>query len=82
VKGDTVQRDNEAAMDPNAMLDELRQIFGLADIKQIDVDIERAAKLFSVLDDWVTRGGFLPNAWSAGEGWERKTHPTVNGLAD
>jgi hypothetical protein len=67
---------NLSDIDPNIMLNDLRKVIGLAGTKPIDVDIERAAELFNSLDDWVTHGGFLPDAWSAGDGWERKTHPT------
>jgi hypothetical protein len=57
-------------MDPNAALQEL-QSWALATIKDQDVDHERAAEVFSALNDWLVSGGFLPNDWSP------KTVPTV-----
>lgn len=49
-------------MDPNATLAELRALVmdGGAEFE----DPQRAAELFNALDEWITRGGFLPAAWT------------------
>lgn len=46
-------------MDPNATLDELREITD----KCAPSDMDRAAELFRALDEWIVKGGFLPKPW-------------------
>lgn len=49
-------------MDPNATLSELRQAIPNA-VDGDNAESVRAAELFQALDDWLSRGGFLPEAW-------------------
>lgn len=51
-------------MDPNAALAEIRKLTrdvlkGRAD----EEDIERLAELIEGLDNWLSKGGFLPKNW-------------------
>lgn len=51
-------------MDPNANLKEQRRIVtriinGTASAS----DVERLADLVEALDNWISRGGFLPDSW-------------------
>lgn len=48
-------------MDPNETLDELRNL--LDEIPDDTGSISRVAELFSALDHWLSRGGFLPQLW-------------------
>ena len=51
-------------MDPNANLKEQRQIAGRFEKSLAEPgDGERLAELVDALDDWLSRGGFLPTAW-------------------
>lgn len=54
-------------MDPNANLEELRELAQntLADDSADDLPEKAAhlAELFVALDEWLTKGGFLPQAW-------------------
>jgi hypothetical protein len=55
-------------MDPDANLAELRRIaarvLAAPSIEEIDcADAERIADLVDALDGWLSRGGFLPDAW-------------------
>lgn len=43
-------------MDPNATLRQLRAAIGHGDMKEAD-------RLFTALDEWLYKGGFLPRAW-------------------
>lgn len=49
-------------MDPNATLRELRDLVRDAENGE-DVQDEIAER-FAALDNWITRGGFLPAEWS------------------
>ncbi len=54
-------------MDPNETLSALRGFTrDVLNDKYIigDMPAEDMAELFSALDDWITRGGFLPDAWN------------------
>lgn len=59
-------------MDPNATLRELRQLAAQIITDYDDVegngidqdDANRLAELVEALDDWITKGGFLPGAWA------------------
>lgn len=52
-------------MDPNTALQEIRDILNQAiNGETIDPDdVSRAAELFSGLDMWIGKGGFLPADW-------------------
>lgn len=51
-------------MDPNAALKQLRE---LADIdayhNMTAIEGQEFIELFKALDDWISKGGFLPEAW-------------------
>jgi hypothetical protein len=65
-------------MDPNMTLHELREL--CAELQQIAPDPDRPllgavrrselagsiAEKFDALDGWLTRGGFIPSAWTEG----------------
>lgn len=66
-------------MDPNANLEEQRQIVGRilamtveeageTAIGDLHADAVRLAELVEALDTWLTSGGFLPLAWGHGHG--------------
>jgi hypothetical protein len=46
-------------MDPNATLAQIRELIAAG----TKVDLEQAAELMTALDEWLSRGGFLPDAW-------------------
>ena len=54
-------------MDPNANLQEQREIVERMlddNSEHIDTgDAVRLADLVQALDEWITKGGFLPDAW-------------------
>lgn len=56
-------------MDPNANLQEQREIVArllagsFTSAAALQSDAYRLAELCEALDEWLTRGGFLPNAW-------------------
>ena len=63
-------------MDPNKALDDLRKLAfeakGLAAMEHKNCDIqggtsiaEELAEAFEDLDEWLKKGGFLPETWSA-----------------
>jgi len=66
-------------MDPDENLKEQRALtaqlllepgeFGFTDAEAIDRDraTERLVELVRALDDWLTQGGFLPDAWDSGK---------------
>jgi len=60
-------------MDPNANLAEQRRIAkrfldgGDQTTAEWMGDAERLAELVEELDQWITRGGFLPEVWSRAE---------------
>lgn len=49
-------------MDPNANLEEQRRIVSTI-IRDGSGDAERLADLVEALDEWLSKGGFLPEAW-------------------
>jgi hypothetical protein len=54
-------------MDPNANLKEMREIAKtILSGEEYDTgyDAVRLAELVEALDEWITKGGFLPEAWS------------------
>ena len=56
-------------MDPNATLRELRELLGGDHSGSLDPetasmdDLCRMEELWQALDQWIGRGGFLPDAW-------------------
>ncbi len=56
-------------MDPNANLKEQRRLAAAiqaaedAGLTIADHDVSRLAELVIALDEWIARGGFLPDAW-------------------
>jgi len=54
-------------VDPNEALRELRRIMTQLDKAQAAWEVEqlaeRAADVFGGLDDWLSKGGFLPDEW-------------------
>jgi hypothetical protein len=56
-------------MDPNATLAEIREITSLhqqGEIADALDSFDRLAELTFALDEWISKGGFLPAAWAAG----------------
>lgn len=53
-------------MDPNEALKELRMLMAhiRTDPEEEPLAEDEAADLFDALDDWLSRGGFLPNDWN------------------
>ena len=51
-------------MDPNACLKELRELGKHFENVPSLEDAYRMAELFDALDKWISKGGFLPKAWS------------------
>lgn len=47
-------------MDPNATLDEIRDILKNQRARE---SAERLRELIESLDQWLSKGGFLPEAW-------------------
>lgn len=50
-------------MDPNANLAEIRKILAKSDEETSILEYERLAELMEALDNWLSQGGFLPEAW-------------------
>jgi hypothetical protein len=51
-------------MDPNANLAEQRRIRSrIIAGEELDGDAQRLADLVEALDNWISRGGFLPRDW-------------------
>lgn len=56
-------------MDPNAYLEEIRQLVNQqrdADVAENSLcasSVDRLAELVHALDEWIAKGGFLPDAW-------------------
>lgn len=56
-------------MDPNETLRRLRELLDPEDMDKREAGLtpeeaDEAAGLFSALDQWIGRGGFLPDAWN------------------
>ncbi len=53
-------------MDPEAALEEIRAIVERADDEDTDVveDHNRLVDLIAGLDQWMSRGGFIPKSWN------------------
>ena len=59
-------REASADMDPNATLDSLRDLARKAFLVapcDLPVVADELAAGFEALDDWIKRGGFLPDDW-------------------
>lgn len=50
-------------MDPDAALEELRDLAAAYMLQDENQELEEFAISFTALDRWLTRGGFLPNDW-------------------
>jgi hypothetical protein len=50
-------------MDPNATLQELRELTEQERIGGDGSHAERICELFDALDGWISKGGFLPADW-------------------
>ncbi len=50
-------------MDPNETLKELRELIDLV-LRGDDTSVFEAATKFEDLDEWISKGGFLPEAWN------------------
>jgi hypothetical protein len=50
-------------MDPDKTLQELRELATSSD-RGSEARSERFSELINALDDWLSTGGFLPEAWS------------------
>lgn len=53
-------------MDPNATLADIRQATSNIDVDRYERDDYHVAELVALiaaLDEWITKGGFLPDAW-------------------
>lgn len=61
-------------MDPDANLTEARRVACRVINNEAPrpEDVERLAELFTAMDEWLTRGGALPHAWTNGLNWKRK----------
>jgi hypothetical protein len=52
-------------MDPNKVLQEIRQLVARADEHELTTDeSDYLTELFENLDEWLSHGGFLPNDWN------------------
>jgi len=51
-------------MDPNATLKEARAYANLIFEGTDDCNAANLAELFKALDEWIMKGGFLPDAWA------------------
>lgn len=58
-------------MDPNACLADIRQLIAKPTMQSRKDQIEIAEKV-QALDDWLTRGGFLPSSWRTRPPHERR----------
>ncbi len=55
-------------MDPNATLARLREISQWWNEGDADAsDLETAVELFETLDEWLSKGGYVPNDWKSEE---------------
>jgi len=55
-------------MDPNATLAEIRRLTKRNEEAPLDLaDTNRLVLLLLSLDGWLTKGGFLPDAWKRAE---------------
>ncbi len=55
-------------MDPNATLDELRkrmaELGNTGSFEWEFLELDRMVELFQSLDQWISKGGFLPADWN------------------
>ena len=63
-------------MDPDALLARLR-LLALSAEKSRNDDVRGLAEGFKDLDEWLSRGGFVPRDWSRAE----RRHPPTEGDA-
>lgn len=50
-------------MDPNATLAQLREGINALDKRVDRYVLDRAVEMFQALDEWLSKGGFLPDDW-------------------
>ena len=51
-------------MDPDATLKEIRELLEIWKVEAFHAEeVERLAELVEALDEWLSKGGFLPKAW-------------------
>jgi hypothetical protein len=51
-------------MDPNECLRKIRNLVEKSSGKELDsFEVDMLCELFQALDDWIMRGGFLPEQW-------------------
>jgi hypothetical protein len=51
-------------MDPNEALDRIRNLIRMDDVMPLDRDdVGTFIELVQSLDEWITKGGFLPSDW-------------------
>jgi hypothetical protein len=51
-------------MDPNETLDRLRELTDFGDTHEdVERTLDEVSDLFTAMDDWLSRGGFLPDDW-------------------
>jgi len=55
----------EVYVDPDVALKELRELTNKG-MDLSDDEIERVVELFQGLDNWVSKGGYLPKEWRRG----------------
>lgn len=61
-------------MDPNATLANIREILSTYWAGPSEPElVDRLAELTGDLDEWLTNGGFYPDAWQPQSTWERDT---------
>ncbi len=69
-------------MDPNAALDELRALAAEQNAAPVRSQADEAATaarmadLFQALDQWISRGGFLPVAWKLAQDFHQASETT------
>lgn len=58
-------------MDPNAALESMRaavrEYWASTDSGPVNPAADALAEYFDALDGWISKGGFLPDAWRAGK---------------
>jgi len=51
-------------MDPDATLKMIRELAAEVACRAVDPDAVELAELVQSLDEWISRGGFLPKEWA------------------
>ena len=52
-------------LDPNKALNRLRELAAINSFEGVDIDytFEEMQEHFKALDEWLSRGGFVPDEW-------------------